>query len=447
MTKIVNKNGGGINMDGYKAYGPPFFSGANVFGQGAWFAWYPMTLLSVGIQHWESLRKTTIEMYRGIRHRKSIYESYQDPHTRLMRAYPEVPDWWFIMILVLSLVLGIIALEVWPLHVPVWSLFAIMGINLVMLVPSALLMATANVNMGFNVLFQLLAGLWFPGNLEALIIVTVFGQNFNWQAESYIADQKMAHYAKIPPRAVFRGQVLAVLCNCFIFVGMLDWMVTNYNDGTLCQWNNKQHFVCSDAVLVFASAIEYGAFGVRNMFELYPILPWCFLIGAGIGVAWGLGKRYGPAIRRRFGGQSSGGDGPGVWDRYVFGPLSHLSWFEPAVFWAGAMQWTGGNNLSYATNGVYLSFIFMYYIKRRYEPWWAKYNYLIEAGLNMGVAISAIIQTFSLSFTGVELSWWGNTVSTAGVDFRAYNQNASLLPLPDAGYFGPSPGQYPMNFG
>lgn len=86
----------------------------------------------------------------------------------------------------------------------------------------------------------------------------------------------------------------------------------------------------------------------------------------------------------------------------------------------------------------------MYYIKRRYSAWWEKYNYLLEAGLDVGVAISAIIQTFALDFTGVQLSWWGNNVATQGVDYLSYNQNATLLPVPEKGYFGPDPKDWPL---
>lgn len=49
VTKVLNEKQNGINIDAYKEYGPPFFSGANVFGQGAWFAWYPMTLFGVTV--------------------------------------------------------------------------------------------------------------------------------------------------------------------------------------------------------------------------------------------------------------------------------------------------------------------------------------------------------------------------------------------------------------
>jgi OPT family small oligopeptide transporter len=446
----VNKilvDGAKIDVEAYKAYGPPYFSGANVFGQGAWFAWYPMILFYVSIQHYESLTRTFKEMWQGLRYRTSIYDSNHDAHMRMMRNYKEVPDWCFGAILIISAVVGIVVVEVYPVNTPVWTIFAIAALSAIFLIPSALLKAHANVGMGFNVIFQLLAGAWFVGNPEALIIVTAIGQTFNVHADNYISVQKMAHYAKIPPRAIFRGQVIATFLNAFIFVGMLNWMVSNFDNGTLCEWNNPQHFVCNDAVLVFSSAIEYGAFGVKNLFVLYPILPWCFLIGAFVGVGWGVAQKFGWKVRegarRRLSAATFA-----TWEKNLFNPLSVLVWFDPAVFWAGTLNWTGGSNLSYATNALYLSFIFMYYVKRNYFPWWQKYNYLLEAGFDIGVAISGILQTFALDFqsNSVSLNWWGNTVSTAGVDFNSYNQNATLLPIPKSGYFGLAPENFPLKF-
>ena len=165
-------------------------------------------------------------------------------------------------------------------------------------------------------------------------------------------------------------------------------MVSHFNKGTLCEWDNPQHFVCTDAVLNFATAIEYGAFGIPNLFELYPIFPWCFLMGSLIGIGWAVCQKWGPGIRYRL--QTRWSEGTfNIWNRSIFQPLGLLHWVNPAVMWAGALNWTGGNNLSYATNGVYISFIFMYYIKRHYAAWWEKYNYLLEAGFDVGVAISA----------------------------------------------------------
>ncbi|KAK8116350.1 hypothetical protein PG984_012852 [Apiospora sp. TS-2023a] len=397
--------------------------------------------------HAESVRGRGVARPDVTPREKSVCDSYDDPFSRHMRAYSEVPDWWFLGVLAASLALGIAALEVWPVHVPWWSLLAVAAVSAVMLVPVTLLRASAHVKIGLNVLFQLLGGLWFPGNPEALIIVTAFGQNFDEQAADYITGQKMGHYAKIPPRAVFRGQMLAVLINTFVFVGMLDWMVANFNNGTLCQWNNVQHFVCTNAVLVYASAIEYGAFGVRNMFELYPILPWCFLMGGIFGIIWGLARRYGLVVHAWVRRRTSSERRFATYEKFFFKPVSYLWYFDPAIALRGALNWTGGSNLSYVTNVMYISFIMIYYVKQHYRAWWEKYTYLIEAGFGAGLALSAIIQTFSLAFTNTEiLPWWGNEVTTAGVDYLAYNQNASLLPVPAQGFFGPSPDQYPMKF-
>lgn len=88
VTRILNGKGG-VDVEAYKQYGPPYFSGANVFGQGAWFAWYPMSLFYVSIKHWDALKNSFLEMYRGIRYRNGQFGSNNDPHTTMMKAYKE----------------------------------------------------------------------------------------------------------------------------------------------------------------------------------------------------------------------------------------------------------------------------------------------------------------------------------------------------------------------
>jgi OPT family oligopeptide transporter len=154
--------------------------------------------------------------------------------------YPEVPEWWFLCIIVFSFAFGVAALEGWPTNCPWWALVMLVGVNAIFLVPSAIMAAAANVTLNTGVLFQLLAGVVFAGNPQAQVIMQAYGSNFIAQADNYISDQKMAHYAKVPPRAIFRAQTMAVFFNCFIFIGMLNWMVENFNRGTLCTWENEQ---------------------------------------------------------------------------------------------------------------------------------------------------------------------------------------------------------------
>jgi OPT family small oligopeptide transporter len=446
VTQVLTD--GLIDKKKYDAYGPPFFSGANVFGQGAWFAMYTMTWSYVMISQWEMIYSSLKGFIRGIFRKGSSYNKEDDVHTQMMSEhYGEVPDWCFLVILVICIVFAILAVKLYPTDTPVWPIFAVVILSGIFLVPCALLLASANVSVGFNVFFQLLGGVWFAGNPEAQIMITAFGKNFDADSEIYLSSQKIAHHAKLPPRAVFRGQIIAVFINCFIFVSFLNWMVTNFLKDSLCTFSNPEHFVCPGAVELFASAVEYGAFGVKNMFLLYPVFRWCFLIGAVIGVGVALAQRYARPIRESFirGMSEVKIDSFDRWTSW----LSIFRTFSPPVFWAGALTWTNGSNLSYATNALYISFIFMYYIKRRYPAWFEKYNYILEAGFDVGVACSGLLQTLAFSFEpsgGISLKWWGNEVSKLGADYASYNQKAPLLPVPSVGYFGPAPGHYPSDW-
>lgn len=81
----------------------------------------------------------------------------------------------------------------------------------------------------------------------------------------------------------------------------------------------------------------------------------------------------------------------------------------------------------------------MYWLPRRHLAWWEKYNYVLSAALTAGVAISALVMFFAVSYRPVHLKWWGNTVSSAGVD----GSSVGILPIPERGYFGPEKGQFP----
>lgn len=81
----------------------------------------------------------------------------------------------------------------------------------------------------------------------------------------------------------------------------------------------------------------------------------------------------------------------------------------------------------------------MYWLPRRHLAWWEKYNYVLSAALTAGVAISALVMFFAVDYHPKTLKWWGNTVSSAGVD----GSSAGILAMPARGYFGPEKGQFP----
>ena len=70
-----------------------------------------------------------------------------------------------------------------------------------------------------------------------------------------------------------------------------------------------------------------------------------------------------------------------------------------------------------------VGFIFQYVIRRRHFSWWTKYNYVLSAALDSGVAISAVLIFFILQYpqngnigiNSVQV-WWGNTVPFDNAD-------------------------------
>ncbi|ODQ82656.1 hypothetical protein BABINDRAFT_5591, partial [Babjeviella inositovora NRRL Y-12698] len=268
---------------------------------------------------------------------------------------------------------------------------------------------------GLNVLVELIVGYAIPGNGVALMTLKAIGYNIDGQAENYITNQKMAHYSKVPPMALFRGQMLATVVQCFVSLGVMNWVLSNV-DG-LCTPHQAQKFSCPNDRSFFSASIIWGVIGPKRVFNgLYPILKWCFLIGALLPIPCYAFRRYGPKSVTRV--------------------------FQPTLIIGGMLNFAP-YNLSYYTGGLYLSYAFMYHIKRRYSDWWEKYNYVLTSGLSAGVAFSSIIIFFAVQYHAKNVDWWGNNVPYAGVDGGNGQQsrlNASALPN---GYFGLAPGSYP----
>ena len=65
------------------------------------------------------------------------------------------------------------------------------------------------------------------------------------------------------------------------------------------------------------------------------------------------------------------------------------------------------------TGNLYIGGLFNWYIKKNYLSWWRKYNYILYAALNTGVAWAQIIVFFATSYNHIAtVNWWGNYVFT-----------------------------------
>ena len=446
VQNVVDAQSNRLNETLYQSYSPPFYSAGYILTVGANFAFYPVYFLYIMINQWKTVGQAYVDFYKGLRYGKGNYEGAMDVHSRQMSKYPEVPDWWFLLILVAAIVVSVIFLNIYPLDTPVWLVFLMIAINLVFAVPLSFLSATTGTNLGLGALIQVITGYLLPGNPNAFLFSQTLG---SWAlagyGDNYVQDQKMAHYVKIPPRSVFRSQIGTIVITCFVAVATQDFIMRSVPG--LCEPLQPSRFTCAnDGHPLYASSPMWGLLGSDRMFnELYPLFKWCFLMGTGIAVLFlagqGCGPRFLPGWREGIKARLGEDSRAFRWlDKTVFWLIGSLLWLNPILVIQGVQHWAP-SNMSYKTPGFILSVIFMWWLPRHRLAWWEKYNYVLSAALTAGVAISALVMFFAVGYHPKKLDWWGNRVSYAGVD----GSQRGILEIPeDRGYFGPERGTFPL---
>lgn len=440
VTKVVENNQ--LDEKLYQEYSPPFYSAGYLLTLGANFAFYPMFFLYVMGNQWVIIKQAYIDFYRGIRYGKGNFEGKLDYHSRNIARYKEVPDWWFLLILLICIVLSIIFVHVYPMDTPTWLIFLVVGISILFMVPQTVLQSTTGTNLSLSTLLQVFTGYLLPNNPQAFLFSNALG---GWAivgySENYVMDQKMAHYTGIAPRAVFRSQLSAIIITIFVAVSTEDWVLNNVPG--LCTADQPSRFTCAgDGQPLYANSLMWGLLGSKRVFgALYPNLKWGFLVGFVASVFFLVLERVGPMVGQKLRLRAMAKYSPekyAKFEKYFYKPLSLTQHFNPVLLLQGLEHWAP-SNLAYKTPGFYLSVIFMFFIRRRYMAWWQKYNYVLSAALTAGVAFAALIIYFSTQYHPKPLNWWGNTVSSAGLD----GAGVGRLPLPDRGYFGPEKGSFP----
>lgn len=403
-----------FDQEKYMQVGPPYYSAANLVLYGAFFAIYPFAIIYECFINFTPMKDALLNLGKSLKNfRRSTFEGFDDPHTNMMKKYKEVPDWVFLVVLVVSLVLGIICVQVYPAQTPVWGLFFCIAINFCFLIPLTAIYSTTGFQFGLNVLVELIIGYAIPGNGLALNFLKAFGYNINGQAQNYISDQKMGHYAKIPPRAMFRCQVLSMFVMSFISLAVMNFQINSIEG--YCDENQPQKFTCPNSRVFYNASILWGVIGPKKVFNgLYPLMQYCFLIGALLPFPCIAFKKWGP---RRL-----------------------TKYFQPTLIIGGFLIYAP-YNLSYLTGGLYASFAFMLYLKKNYSSWWEKYTYVLSGALDSGVAFSAIIIFFAVFYHDKSINWWGNNVIYEGVE----GSSSARLDVTSLakGYFGLEPSEYP----
>ncbi|KAI0757331.1 OPT oligopeptide transporter [Daedaleopsis nitida] len=369
-----------FDAEKYKAYSPLYMSVTLMLAYGTQFA--VITAIIVHTFLW--YRHDIMRQFR-----RSLRDE-QDIHARLMAAYPEVPSWWYATLFVIAFVFGIIAIEIFPsTQFPVWAYIFALSIGFVLLIPIGLIRAITNQLPATNVLAEFIAGYVLPNRPIGAMVFKTYGFVPVYQTLFFLNDLKIGHYQKIPPRAMFMAQVVASTLACFVTVGVQEWQFANIED--FCSPTQKDGFVCNDINTFATAGIIWGGIGPNRLFspgQMYNWVLYFFLIGAILPIPFYI-------LARRY-------------------PLSFWRYVNIPVCFAGLAQLppaTGINYSSWAMVGA----IFQWFMRRNHFRWWLRFNYILSAGLDIGVSVGAVIVFFALQYrnnggTGPQLNWWGNNV-------------------------------------
>lgn len=410
----------------YQAYSPPFLSAAKVCTYTGFFAMYTATITYGALYHWRemgvafgglfaSVRRLFARIFRSKHHTPADMDTGTgglDVHNRLMGAYPEVPEWWYTVCLLLAIGLGCLGISIYPTHTsPLVVLFGV-ALCLVFVLPVGLILATTGIEVTLNVLAEFLGGCFVNGNAIAMCYFKTYGYVTCAQALHFSADLKLAHYVKVPPRQTFAAQMVPTLLSTFVAVAVLQYQLRIPG---VCTDDAPFRFTCPGVNTFFTAAVMWGTVGPRRMWGVggpYVGMLAGFPLGVVLVVVfWLLGRRF-PRCRV-------------------------LRSVHPVILCSGTLGFAPWN-LGYIWPAVPVAALSWLRVKARHLALWSKYNYVLAAALAAGVALSALVQFFALAVAGVQIEWWGNSVVRAGCE----GEDCVRLTVGEGEYFGPAPGTY-----
>lgn len=373
-----------FNLTAYENYSPLYLPATYAMTYMLAFALSTCVLVHTILYHGRSL-------LNGM---KKIRVEQDDIHAKLMRNYPEVPDWWYLVCFFGFFLLMVVVVEVWHTSVPVWALLLSVALPILYVLPSGFIYAMTGQGITLNLLAQIIPGTLMSGDPVANMIFKAYSVQTLSEATSFVQDLKLGHYIKVPPRATFLVQFVGTLLASFIQIGVKQWMFNNIPD--ICTPNQPSFLTCPHNQVYYTASAIWGLIGPTRQFGkgtlYYPEL-YAIIVGAFLPVPfWLWQRRY-----------------PNSWVRFVSTPvvLNGVSYIPPAA---------GINYSAWFAVG----FVFQYLIRKRNFAWWSKFNYVTSAALDSGTVLSFFVIFFTLDFPkgGLYINWWGNTVYTKTADWN-----------------------------
>ncbi|KAF9350608.1 hypothetical protein BGX26_011255 [Mortierella sp. AD094] len=347
-------------------------------------------------------------MHTFLYHRKQIWAQWkhargssQDIHFKLMQAYSEVPEWWYLSLFALMVGLAIMTCEVWDYGLPWWCVLLAVAISALFSLPIGLIQAVTNQQPGLNILTEFVIGYILPGRPIANVTFKTYGYISMSHAMSFLGDLKLGQYMKIPPKEMFMTQLIGTCIAGCINLVTANWLLSSRPN--ICTPEGYP-WTCPGANVFFSASVIWGVIAPARMFgtsSIYHPLMYFFIFGLFIPIPFYL-------ISRRF---------PGT-------PLDKIH--TPVLLTSTGMM-PPARPYQYA-NWLAVGFLFQF-CARRYRPeWYQRFNYILSAAMDSGVTISALVIFFALQMHGIDFpSWWGTDMNHCPLDKANFSGQIPII--------------------
>ncbi|KAG0346586.1 hypothetical protein BG004_001340 [Podila humilis] len=386
-----------LDEDMYRSYGPLRIATFFAISYGMGFAGLTAILTHTFLYH----RKQIWAQWKEAR------GSSQDVHFKLMQVYKEVPEWWYLSLFGVMVGLAIMTCEVWDYGLPWWCVLLAVGISAIFSLPIGLIQAVTNQQPGLNILTEFVVGYILPGRPIANVTFKTYGYISMSHAMGFIGDLKLGQYMKIPPRCMFMTQLIGTCIAGVINLVTANWLLSTRPN--ICTQEGYP-WTCPGANVFFSASVIWGVIAPERMFgtsSIYHPLMYFFIFGMFIPIPFYLmAKRW-----------------PGTFLDRVHTPvlLTSTGMMPPA------------RPYQYA-NWLTVGFFFQFCVKRYRPDWYNRFNYVLSAAMDSGVAIAALLIFFTLQMHGLEFPrWWGsnmNSCALEGANFYGLAPTSKPKPTP-----------------
>ncbi|KAI9374867.1 OPT oligopeptide transporter protein-domain-containing protein [Aspergillus egyptiacus] len=369
----------------YEAYSPLFLSTTFSLSYGLSFASVIAILVHAVLFHGKEIK----ERFRR------IGQEEEDIHGRLMSRFKPVPLWWYAAIALVMIGMALGVTQGYDTHLSWWAFFISLIMATVWFVPIGIVQASTNIQIGLNVVTEFVIGYMQPGRPMAMMLFKTYGYITMSQGLYFCQDMKLGHYMKIPPRVTFAAQMIACLWSSVVQICVMNWALGAIPE--VCTQHQPNHYSCPNGRVFFNASVIWGAIGPARMFskgQMYSSFMWFWLAGFLLPIVFYFVARV--SARSKY----------GQYARFVNAP----------IIFGGAGLIPPATPLNYLTWGI-VGLIFNKYIRDRWRGWWMHYNYVLSAGLDVGLALCTILIFLTLNLTKTDFpSWWGTNIAVDTLD-------------------------------